>query len=317
MALAFSKNYISELSEENPEKRFVEAAPILDRESKIEYVVPEENASGVIFDSEEAFLDALESFSRGEIAVFTSSGINGAAHEEFYQKSKAQALQKLREQGYFKKNMDQEGIHSNCFDTMVEGLVVDDHHILKLQYGTTDAIEADLAKKKNCIQSLQNASLQVEFEPVNRWWLKFDLKLMLEPFGIEDSVIEDIVAKMCDKRTMARRYPLTIQVNGQPVILLISIFANRLARRNADKWVRAEGTSAVYCAWEKVGADIVGDVPKLQFRFSLRERDKSLGPLENYKISHICKQEELDLVYQARQILADQIESIKESQPKF
>lgn len=316
MALAFSKNYISELSEENPEKRYAEA-PQLQYYSKIAHVVPEENASGVVFNSESEFVDALDAFSHGEIAVFTSSGINGSAPPEFYEKSKAQALEKLRDQGYFKKNMDQEGIHANCFDTLVEGLVVNQNHILKLQYGTSGVIEQDLVRKKGGMLSLQNASVQLEFEPVKRWWLRFDLKPMLAPYGVSDEVIHDIINKMCDPKTMARRYPLVLQIDGREIILSINLFANRLVRRNASKWVRAEGTSAIFCAWEKANGDIVGDVPKLQFRFALRERDKTLSPLDNYKLSHICSENELDFIYSVRQSFVDNLEKIKESIQSF
>lgn len=316
MALVFSKNYVSELSEENPEKRF-KTTPEFARVSKIEHIVPEENASGVVFDDEASFIDALKAFSRGEIAVFSSSGINGSAKPEFYDQSLAHALSQLREKGYFKKNMDQEGLHANCFDTLVEGLVVEGKYILKLQYGIGGEIEEDLARKKQGLLSLQNASVQLEFEPLNRWWLKFDLYQMLKPLGVTEAVVQDIVAKMCDGKTMARRYPLAIDFQGQTVMLSINIFANRLVRRNAHRWVKAEGSEATFCAWEHANGDIVGDVPKLQFRFAMRERQKGLTPLQNYQLSHICDSSELELIHEVRQFFINHLETLQSEYKSF
>ena len=58
-------------------------------------------------------------------------------------------------------------------------------------------------------------------------------------------------------------------------------------------------------------------VPKLQFRFSKLERDKALSPLENYKLSHICDEAELNLIYAARDKIKDNLEAMQESIKNF
>jgi len=220
-------------------------------------------------------------------------------------------MSQLRETGFFKKNMDVEGIHANCFDTEIEGLHVGDKYILKLLYGATHAIEQDSAKKHQGLLCIQNASVHLEFEPSNMWWLKFDLKPMLQGFDIEDEILADITLKMSQRKTMAARYPIQIQIDGKPVILSINLFANRHIRRNAEKWAKSEGTTLILPAWEPHNGDIVSDIPLLQFRFSLKERDPNLSPLDNYKLSHICESEELALVYEARKRIMNNLNQMK------
>jgi hypothetical protein len=290
----------------DPEKEFV-ASPPLSRTSALLGMKPTEGVAGVVFSDLAEMEQAFEVFCRGSVAVFESSGVFGTEGPDWYRASREAARVRLLRDGYFKKPLNQEGLHANVFDTQVEMLRVGEDWILKLFYKKDDGIEVELATKSSRYVALTAVALELEFGPVEEWWFALPLAKLVGALGYGEENVLQVLETLSDPGRMQRRLVLPLQHGGRDFQLSLLLLANRRVRRLAPQFVRVVEGNLVGPAWDVVKERTISDVPKLLISLAYPPAADDGTPLGRYCVSHLCNSLDLEELRQAQEWAAQQI----------